>query len=700
MAAGPLVITEVMYHPAGSSAAEQVAGWSEADFEFIELQNVGDQNLALEGHVLSKGVSYTFAAVQLLPGQRTVVVNNRSASESRHGAGINIAGEYSGSLGNSGDSLRLRDSSDETIVDFDFEQEWYPSTDGGGFSLSLINPLAPLDTWGDPNSWKASLAPGGSPGSENGAIDTSSPSVPQSLSGSPVGSSRVDLNWQASTDAESGINKYQVYRNGVMIGSSTLTTFADLTALPNSSYVYRVTALNGFNVESSFSNGVTVNLTPVGTTPTFAAGQEIGRAVDSGLAEASGIVASRRNPGIFYAHNDGAQSSLVILNSQAAFLGSLTLSGVSSVDWEDIAIGPGPSAGVNYIYIGDIGDNDENRASIKVYRVPESLLNPNGGNQSISLNASQFATITLLFPDGAHDAETLLSDPLTGDLYVISKLDTPSRIYRAAAADLAQGGTVQLSFAGSLNFLTPSAGDISPTGREILIRNEDAASLYLRAEGQTVAQALAGTPIAVPIIGTPTEANGEAIAFDAAGNDYFTISEGNNPRLYFFHRTSQSPGQSNSWHNSAMPQDVNNDGLITALDVLIVVNDLNANGSRTLPQLGTASAPAFLDVNDDDQVSALDVLLIVNHLNSRTTFQVVQAAANESASLAEQTAGTKVSHEEPRLAASELVFSSEGFTHELHAARLDSTDSTISVLSELSKRDRIRSRPRSTPADL
>ena len=127
----------------------------------------------------------------------------------------------------------------------------------------------------------------------------------------------------------------------------------------------------------------------------------------------------------------------------------------------------------------------------------------------------------------------------------------------------------------------------------------------------------------------------------------------------------------------------------------MVVNDLNANGSRTLPPLGTSSATAFLDVNHDDDVSAVDVLLIVNHLNSRTTFQVVQAAASESASLAEQTAGTKVSHEEPRLAASDLVFAAERFTNELHTARFDGA---TAVVSELSKRDRVRSRPRNTPA--
>lgn len=617
MAAGPLVVTEIMYNPAGPTAEEKATGLSEADFEFIELQNVGDQSLALSEFTLSKGVAYTFKSVQLGAGQRVLVVNNRLALESRYGAGLPIAGEFSGSLANAGDALRIKDSAGQTVLDFTFVDSWYPTTDGGGYSLSIINPFAPLDTWSNASSWKASTAPGGTPGAENGPIDTTPPSVPQALQASLAAASQVALSWQTAIDAQSGIKQYQVYRNGTLIGSSFGTTYVDQTALANSTYNYQISAVNGFNIESARGSTATVVLPPVGVTPTFADGQEVGRVGDSGLIEASGIVASRRNPGMLYAHNDGPETGLVMLDSQARYLGRLTLSGVNSVDWEDIAIGPGPIAGENYIYIGDTGDNLENRSTSKIFRVREPQINPAGGDQSTTIPAGQVTAITLIYPDGPHNSETLLCDPLTGDLYVITKMLEPSRIYRASAAALAQGGTVQLSLVGTFNFVTPSAGDISPTGREILIRNEDTAFLYRRADGQTVAQALAGSPIVAKVIGTPTEANGEAIGFDSSGNGYFTISEGSNPRLYYFHRTSQSPGQGGGWHNAQLPSDVNRDGLVSALDVLVVVNDLNANGTRTLPNLGTATAPAQLDVNNDGLCSALDVLQIVNQLNSR-----------------------------------------------------------------------------------
>jgi hypothetical protein len=69
------------------------------------------------------------------------------------------------------------------------------------------------------------------------------------------------------------------------------------------------------------------------------------------------------------------------------------------------------------------------------------------------------------------------------------------------------------------------------------------------------------------------------------------------------------------WYNAARPLDVNNDQLISAIDVLLVINYLNAFGSGPLPSSRPLDT-GFLDTNDDKVVSALDVLLIINFLNS------------------------------------------------------------------------------------
>lgn len=112
-------------------------------------------------------------------------------------------------------------------------------------------------------------------------------------------------------------------------------------------------------------------------------------------------------------------------------------------------------------------------------------------------------------PDGSYDAETLLADPLTGDLS-LSPRAWPRIAFIGPAL---RTGSWSPSFARSLNFTTPSGGDISADGSEIVIRNEDIARLYVRSPGQSIAQALASAPFAVPVIGTPEEPNGEAIGF-------------------------------------------------------------------------------------------------------------------------------------------------------------------------------------------
>jgi hypothetical protein len=148
-----------------------------------------------------------------------------------------------------------------------------------------------------------------------------------------------------------------------------------------------------------------------------------------------------------------------------------------------------------------------------------------------------YDTLALQYPDGlGFNAETLLADPLTGDLYVLTKEPHTSRVYRAAASQLSTSQTVTMELVGQLNFSVASAGDISPTGTEIVIRNERVAWLFVRDEGQTVAEALGGGYLETALIGRPDEPNGEGITFGGQDRGYYTISEGQDPPLYFFRR--------------------------------------------------------------------------------------------------------------------------------------------------------------------
>lgn len=106
----------------------------------------------------------------LNPGEYIVVVRNRAAFVSRYGDQIRIAGEYSGSLNNAGERLTLVGPVGESILDFAYDPAWYPTTDGGGSSLVVVDPNAPTSNWGLAGNWRPSYQPGGSPGASDTAI--------------------------------------------------------------------------------------------------------------------------------------------------------------------------------------------------------------------------------------------------------------------------------------------------------------------------------------------------------------------------------------------------------------------------------------------------------------------------------------------------------------------------------------------------
>jgi CotH kinase protein/Lamin Tail Domain/Chitobiase/beta-hexosaminidase C-terminal domain/Fn3 associated len=127
----PLVITEIMYHPADPPLS---SNFNDDQFEFLELMNAGSTALQLEGTRFTEGISLVFSNQILAPLARVVVVRNPEAFVSRYGPDIPIAGTYEGALGNEGESLTLVGRFGEPIFDFSYSEAKaaYPATDGHG----------------------------------------------------------------------------------------------------------------------------------------------------------------------------------------------------------------------------------------------------------------------------------------------------------------------------------------------------------------------------------------------------------------------------------------------------------------------------------------------------------------------------------------------------------------------------------------
>jgi hypothetical protein len=166
-----LRITEIMYHPPEGQ-----------DHEFIEVQNVGPAPVDLTHVAFTEGIEFDFASgdvLELLPGEHVVVVSERTVFSSFYDTSdMLIAGEFSQSLGNAGERLTLAWGAGSTILDFAYLDSWVPLTDGGGYSLTILDPEAPAAGWGDPQSWTRSAEIGGSPGVADGSGPTGGRQLP------------------------------------------------------------------------------------------------------------------------------------------------------------------------------------------------------------------------------------------------------------------------------------------------------------------------------------------------------------------------------------------------------------------------------------------------------------------------------------------------------------------------------------------
>ncbi len=240
------------------------------------------------------------------------------------------------------------------------------------------------------------------------------------------------------------------------------------------------------------------------------------------LVEASGMAASRTQPGTFWAHNDSRDGARVYaIGPDGTDLGGFDVEGAFAFDWEDMAAGPGGDAETSSLFFGDIGDNFSIRdGQITVYRVrepdPAALDGPIEGAEALEFE----------YPDGVFNAEALFV--ADASIYIVTKDRDEARVYRGDATRDA-AGIETLEFITSLGLGAEVSGaDVSWDGSTIALRGYDTVWLWHRGAGASVAEALSADPCSAP---SPDEVQGESIAF-RGDNAYATVSEGSNPDLF------------------------------------------------------------------------------------------------------------------------------------------------------------------------
>lgn len=296
------------------------------------------------------------------------------------------------------------------------------------------------------------------------------------------------------------------------------------------------------------------------------------------LAEASGIAASRQNPGILWIHHDNAGLASVhaVDASTGATVAVLSApAGFSVSDVEDIALArcpwpddgsrsdnPNPYGGAPCLWLADSGNNGHSRTdlSIVVLEEPELSRAASAFAAPEEITASRAWRLPYVFPADNCDSEALVVEPDGSAFYLFEKVDAdPARLFEAKGP-FAHGETLMLSEVGTVPAhplrlneyidLTPQYGlmmtgaDLHPSRKRLLLRTYIGSFEY-RFTTDDWPREMPGMQSSFeywgPALGPTKESQGEAVAYGIDGMSYWTVSEDPN----------QQPGQGIHYYSCA-----------------------------------------------------------------------------------------------------------------------------------------------------
>ena len=254
---------------------------------------------------------------------------------------------------------------------------------------------------------------------------------------------------------------------------------------------------------------------------------------DTRIDESSGLAIGRRNPGIFWTINDSGGGPFVFaVDEKGSTRARFEIAGAVNFDWEDIASGP-DSEGNPSLFLGDIGDNLHIRPEVWIYQIDEPDLEP--ASTSGEIKITQFKTLRATYPDGRHNAESLLCHPQTGRLFIITKTNDGKCGVYAFPAMLRTDAIMKLELVA--DFQIPpllrrgkrpvdncmvTGGCFSPDATRIVVSTYSSIYQWTIGPLQTIADAFAQKPLRIE---QPLLFQNEAVCFSADGASLFITSE-------------------------------------------------------------------------------------------------------------------------------------------------------------------------------
>lgn len=248
----------------------------------------------------------------------------------------------------------------------------------------------------------------------------------------------------------------------------------------------------------------------------------IGKTLNPMISEISGIADSKMNPGYLWGEEDsGNPAQIYLIGHDGTVAKKVYIKDATNRDWEDMALSG------NDIYIAETGDNNLAYTEYGFYKFPEPLATVD--------TVKNMEHIRFKYPDGPHDAEAFLVDAASKDIYIITKRDNTSKVYKLAYP-YSTTALNTVTATGSLPYSGVVSAAISVDGKEIIIKTYPALFHYEKNGSETIAQALQKSYTTLPY---KLEPQGEGISFANDNSGFYTLSEkgfGSSVNLYFYKR--------------------------------------------------------------------------------------------------------------------------------------------------------------------
>jgi hypothetical protein len=258
------------------------------------------------------------------------------------------------------------------------------------------------------------------------------------------------------------------------------------------------------------------------------------------IQESSGLSASECQD-VLWTHNDSGNDALIYaMSTRGEHLGTWRVEGAQNVDWESVATQKDRDGRCSLL-LADIGDNDEIRGELEIYRIPEPVASADTASSSSAnpLHTEPAETMRFSYPDGSNNAETILVHPQTGDIYVVTKKKIgPAGVFRMAPA-FGTGTAVTSEKVADVSVPSEpegliTGGSISPDGRRVMLCDLKGGYELVLPEDAVDPDAIWRQSALAVDLGDRKQ--GEGVSYGRDGRSLFASSEKKNSPLYVITR--------------------------------------------------------------------------------------------------------------------------------------------------------------------